>query len=84
MGKFGLGAQNESEQRLTEFCQVKALVIANTLFNYTRDNFTHRHHQMVNTEIKLITFSVAKDGEAMYSQQKHDLGLIVAQIISFS
>ena len=29
--KFGLGVQNEAGQRLTEFCQEKALVIANTL-----------------------------------------------------
>ena len=31
-GKFGLGIQNEARQRLTEFCQENALVIANTLF----------------------------------------------------
>ena len=31
-GKFGLGIQNEAGQRLKEFCQEKALVIANTLF----------------------------------------------------
>ena len=31
-GKFGLGVQNEVGQRLTEFCQENALVIANTLF----------------------------------------------------
>ena len=31
-GKFGLGEQNEAGQRLTEFCQESALVIANTLF----------------------------------------------------
>ena len=31
-GKFGLGVQNEVGQRLIEFCQEKALVIANTLF----------------------------------------------------
>ena len=31
-GKFGLGEQNEAGQRLIEFCQEKALVIANTLF----------------------------------------------------
>ena len=31
-GKFGLGVQNEEGQRLIEFCQVKALVITNTLF----------------------------------------------------
>ena len=31
-GKFGFGVQNEAGQRLTEFCQENALVIANTLF----------------------------------------------------
>ena len=31
-GRFGLGIQNEAGQRLTEFCQRNALVIANTLF----------------------------------------------------
>ena len=31
-GKFGLGVQNEAGQRLTEFCQENALVIANILF----------------------------------------------------
>ena len=38
---------------------------------------------MVNTEIKLIIFFAAKDGEALYSQQKQDLELTVAHIISF-
>ena len=31
-GKFGLGVQNETVQRLIEFCKENALVIANTLF----------------------------------------------------
>ena len=31
-GKFGLGIQNEAGQRLMEYCQEKALIIANTLF----------------------------------------------------
>ena len=31
-GKFGLGVWNEAGQRLIEFCQENALVIANTLF----------------------------------------------------
>ena len=35
-GKFGLGEQNEVGQRLTEFCQENALVIANTLFQQRR------------------------------------------------
>ena len=61
---FGLGEQNEAGQRLTEFCQENVLVIGNTLFQEER--FTQRHHQMVNTSIKLMTFFVAKDGEAVY------------------
>ena len=40
------------------------------------------HHQMVNTEIRLIIFFAAKDGEALYSQQKQDQELTVAQIIN--
>ena len=32
IGKFGLGVQNETGERLTEFCQENALVIADTLF----------------------------------------------------
>ena len=52
------------------------------LLNNTRDNFTHGHHQMVNSEIKSIIFFVAEDGEAVYGQQKQDLELNVAQIIS--
>ena len=39
---------------------------------------------MVNMQIKLITFFVAKEGEAIYSLQKQDLELTVTQIISFS
>ena len=35
---------------------------------------------MVSTKIRLIIFFVAKDGEALYSQQKQDQELIVAQI----
>ena len=35
-GKFGLGVQNEAEQRLTEFCQENALVTANTLFQQNK------------------------------------------------
>ena len=37
---------------------------------------------MVNTEIRLIIFSVAKDGEVLYSQQKQDWELTVAQIMN--
>ena len=37
---------------------------------------------MVNNEIKLNVFFVAKDEESLYSQQKQDLELTVAQIIT--
>ena len=37
---------------------------------------------MVNTEIRLIMFFAAKDGEALYSEQKQDWELTVAQIMS--
>ena len=74
--------QNEAEQRLIECCQENALVIANTLFQQHKRNSTHGHHQMVNTEIRLIIFSAAKDGEALYSQQKQDWELTVAQIMN--
>ena len=37
---------------------------------------------MVNTEIWLIIFFAAKDGEAVYSQQKQDQELTVAQIMN--
>ena len=38
-GKFGLGIQNEAGQRLIEFCQENALVIANTLFQQHKKRF---------------------------------------------
>ena len=50
--------------------------------NNTREDSTHGHHQMVNTEITLIIFFSAKDGEALYSQQKQDQELTVAQIMN--
>ena len=37
---------------------------------------------MAKTEIRLIIFFAAKDGEALYSQQKQDQELTVAQIMN--
>jgi len=50
--------------------------------NNTREDSTHGHHQMVNTEIRLTIFFAAKNGEALYSQQKQDRELTVAQIMN--
>ena len=81
-GKSGLGVQNEAGQRLIEFCQENPLVIANTLFQQHKRDSTHGHHQMVNTKTRLIIFFAAKDGEAVYSRQKQDQELTVAQIMN--
>ena len=80
MGKFGFEVRNETGQRLIEFCQENALVIAQPSLNNTREDSTHGHHQMANTKIRLIIFFAAKDGEALYSQKSHSL--TVAQIMN--
>ena len=72
-GKCSLLIRNEAGQRLIEFCQENALVIANTLFQqhkrrlytWTSPDSTHGHHQIVNTEIRLIIFFAAKEGETL-------------------
>ena len=53
-----------------------------TFSNNTREDTTHGHQQMANTEIRLIIFFAAKDGEALDSQQKQDQELTVAQIMN--
>ena len=77
-GKFGRGVQNEAGQRLIEFCQENTLIIVNTLFQQHK----RRNHQMVHTNFRLIIIFAAKDGEALYSQQKQDQELTVAQIMN--
>ena len=69
-GKFGFGVQNEAGQRLTEFCQENTLVIANILFQQHKKDSTHGHHQMVNTEIRLIIFFAPKM-EKLYTVSKN-------------
>ena len=39
IGKFGLGVQNKAGQRLKEFCQEKALIVASTLFQGQKRKF---------------------------------------------
>ena len=48
----------------------------------TQEKTTHGHLQMVNIEFRLIIFFAAKDGEALYSQQKQDWEVTVAQIMN--
>ena len=82
MGKFGLGVQNEAGQRLIEFCQENAVVIANTLFQqYKRKLYTWtspdgQHQNWIDYIL------LAKDGEALYSQKSQDWELTLAQIMN--
>ena len=64
-GKFGLGVQNEAEQRIIEFCQENSLVIAHTLFKqhkrrlYTWTSPDGQHQNQPKME-KLYTVSKNK------------------------
>ena len=81
-GKFGLGVRNEAGRRLIEYCQENALVIANTLFQQHKRRLYTWTSPDGQPEIRLIIFFAAKDGEALYSQQKQDQELTVAQIMN--
>ena len=72
-GKFDLELQNEAGQRLTEFCQKNALVLATPSSNNTREDSTHRYHQMVSTEIRLI-ISLQPKMEKLYTVRKNKTG----------
>ena len=79
--QVGIGVQNEVGKRLTEICQKNVPVIANTLFQqskrwlYTQTSLDGQHQNQ-------IMFFATKDGSALYFQEKQDLELIVAQIMS--
>ena len=79
-GKFGLEMRNEAGQRLIVLLRKWSQQTPSS--NNMREDSTHGHHQMVNTEIRLIIFFSAKDGDALYSQQKQDQELTVAQIMN--
>ena len=63
--KFGLGVQNAAGQRVTEFSKRTHWSQQTPSSNNTREGYTHGHHQRVSTEIRLIIFFAAKDGEAL-------------------
>ena len=66
-GKFGFGAWNAAEQRLTESCKRTHWSKETSSSNNIRDDSTHGHQQMVNTEIRLIIFFATKEGKTLYS-----------------
>ena len=64
------------------FCYSLELCIQMLISFHFAFVYSHGHHQMVNTKIRFITFFAAKDGEALYSQQKQDWELTVARIMN--
>ena len=81
MSKFGLGVQNESRQSLTEFC-LECTGHSKQPLLKTQEKTTYGHHLVINTKIRLIILFAAKDGEALYNQQKQDQELTLTQIMN--
>ena len=73
-----IGVQNEAGKRLTVLSRERT---GHSKHPFPRDNYTHGRHHTVNTEIRFIIFFAVKNGAALYSQQKQDRDLTVAQII---
>ena len=71
-GKFGLGVQHKAGQRLTKLCQENARSLQ-TLSLTTQEMTLHMDITIGQYWSRLIIFFAAKDGEALYSQQKQDL-----------
>ena len=80
-GKFGLGVQNEAGQRLIQFCQENALVIANTLFQQDKRRlwWTSPDGQHLN-QIDYILCS--QRWRSSIQSTKSRPGLTVAQIMN--
>ena len=74
-----IGVQNEAGKRLTVLSRERT---GHSKHPFPRDNYTHGRHHTVNTEIRFIIFFAVKNGAALYSQQKQDQELTVAQITS--
>ena len=75
-GKFGLGVHNEAGQRL--------IVLPRECTGHSKHHLPTTQEKTLHmdiTEIRLIIFFAAKDGEALYNQQKQDWELTVAQIM---
>ena len=63
IGKFGLGVQNQSKAKANRVLPRECTGRSKHLLPTTQEKTTHGHHQMVNTEIRLITIFAAKMGK---------------------
>ena len=80
--QIGPGIKNEAGQRLIEFCQQNALVIANTLFQQHKRRLYTWTSPDGQYQIRLTKLFTPKDEEVLYSQQKQDWEQTVAQNIN--
>ena len=66
-----LNCLHPHQQLLLSVFLIRAILVGHSQYplSTTQETFTHGHHQMVNTEIRLIIFLAAEDGGALYSQQ---------------
>ena len=71
-GKFGLGVQNETGQRLIEFCQENALITPSTHFQQHRRSLYTWASSDGQYRNQIVIFFCNHDGEALYNQQKQD------------
>ena len=87
-GKFGHEVQNEAGQRLAQLLPRECTGHSKNPLPTTQektlhmDIYTSTHDQRVNATIRLIIFFEANDGGALYSQQKQEQELTVAQIMN--
>ena len=72
-GKFGLGMRNEAGQRLLEFCQENALVIANTLFQQHRRRL-YTWASPIGQHQNLIDYILQPKIEKLYTVNKNKTG----------
>ena len=70
-GKFGLGMRNEAGQRLIEFCQDDALVIANILFQQTQEKTLHMDITRWSTPKSDCLYFLQSKMEKLYTVSKN-------------
>ena len=81
--KFGFGVQNEVRAKGNRVLSKEHTGHSKRPLLETQEMILHmENHQIVHSKIRLIILYAAKDGEALYSQQKQDLELTMIQIMN--
>ena len=80
--QIGPGIKNEAGQRIIEFCQENTLVIANTFFQQHKRRLYTWTSPDGQYQIRLTKLFTPKDEEVLYSQQKQEQVMAVAQTMN--